>query len=105
VIAGPISHSARPVILRTSETTAIGTRQTITPAPLLARMLTTYRLLAFGTVPLGTVLGGFLGGALGLRAALLLVAIAGVAAVVPLLLSLIRTLRTLPHTRTEGPLL
>ena len=36
-------------------------RQTITPAPLLARMLATYRLLAFGTVPLGSVLGGFLG--------------------------------------------
>ncbi|SCE86732.1 Predicted arabinose efflux permease, MFS family [Micromonospora coriariae] len=84
---------------------AVSLRQTITPAPLLARMLATYRLLAFGTVPLGSVLGGFLGGALGLRAALLLIAIAGVAAAVPLLLSPIRTLRTLPHTSTEGPLL
>jgi MFS family permease len=45
-------------------------RQTITPDRLLGRMNASYRLLLFGMIPLGALLGGSLGGLFGLRPAL-----------------------------------
>jgi predicted MFS family arabinose efflux permease len=51
-------------------------RQTITPNRLLGRMNASYRLVLFGTGPIGAVLGGWLGSALGLRVALVVAAIA-----------------------------
>lgn len=46
-------------------------RQVVTPNRLLARMNASYRLILFGTVPLGALLGGALGDLLGLRPAML----------------------------------
>ena len=43
-------------------------RQHVTPDHLLGRVNSTYRLLAWGTMPLGALLGGLVGQALGLRA-------------------------------------
>ena len=45
-------------------------RQTITPGRLLGRTNAAYRLLVSGVVPLGSLLGGFLGATLGLRSTL-----------------------------------
>ncbi len=50
-------------------------RQVITPNRLLGRMNASYRLVLFGTGPLGAVLGGLLAQNIGLRAALVLTAI------------------------------
>lgn len=45
-------------------------RQTVTPDRLLGRTNAAYRLVVFGVVPLGALLGGWLGSALGVRATL-----------------------------------
>jgi MFS family permease len=45
-------------------------RQTVTPDRLLARMNATYRTLGYGVMPIGALLGGIIGEAFGLRAAL-----------------------------------
>jgi MFS family permease len=45
-------------------------RQTVTPNRLLARMNASYRTLGYGIMPIGALLGGVIGEALGLRVAL-----------------------------------
>jgi MFS family permease len=49
----------------------VSLRQRITPDRLLGRMNASYRLVGWGTMPLGALLGGVLAEALGLRAAFL----------------------------------
>jgi hypothetical protein len=51
---------------------SITVRQLVTPPPLLARMNASYRMVLFGVAPLGMSLGGVLGGAVGLRTALVI---------------------------------
>ncbi len=46
----------------------VSLRQRITPDRLLGRMNAAYRLVGWGTMPIGAALGGFLAEALGLRA-------------------------------------
>lgn len=46
----------------------VSLRQSITPDALLGRVNSCYRLLAWGTMPVGALLGGAIGEALGLRA-------------------------------------
>jgi MFS family permease len=60
---------------------ALTLRQAVTPDRLLGRMNASYRLLLFGTVPLGAFLGGVLADVFGLRAALA-VGVCGVATVI-----------------------
>jgi len=48
---------------------AVSLRQSIVPDRLLGRVNSVYRLLAWGTMPVGAALGGFLGKAFGLRSA------------------------------------
>jgi predicted MFS family arabinose efflux permease len=80
---------------------AVSLRQTVTPPHLLARTLATYRLLAFAAIPFGSVLGGLAGARFGLRPALLVCAALAFTALLPLLFSPVRSLRTLPKI-TEG---
>ena len=53
----------------------VSLRQRITPDRLLGRMNASYRLVGWGTMPLGAVLGGVLAEALGLRGAFLVAAL------------------------------
>jgi MFS family permease len=76
--------------------TQVSFRQAITPDSLLGRMNATIRFLVFGTMPLGGLLGGLLGEVLGVRNALLVVAAAMCFAFLPVFLSPLRTMRTLP---------
>ena len=52
----------------------VSLRQRITPDRLLGRMNASYRLVGWGTMPLGALLGGVLAEALGLRGAFLVAA-------------------------------
>lgn len=56
--------------------TTVTFRQIVTPNRLLARMNGSYRMLLFGTGPLGAITGGVLGSALGLGPAMVIAAIA-----------------------------
>jgi MFS family permease len=51
---------------------AITLRQIVTPKRVLARMNATYRMVLWGVAPIGMTLGGLLGGAVGLRTALVI---------------------------------
>ena len=65
-------------------------RQYLTPVPLLGRVTAARRVLLFGAAPLGSMLGGVLGGAVGLRATLLVGALGVLGALGLLILSPVR---------------
>jgi MFS family permease len=72
------------------------TRQLLSPEPLLGRVNASFRFAGLGVSPLGALLGGVLGAAVGLRAALL-VAVGGML-LAPLIVAVspVRRLRDLP---------
>jgi MFS family permease len=72
-------------------------RQTVTPDAMQGRMNATIRVLIWGTLPIGTFLGGLLGDAIGLRPTLVIAGIGSALASLPLILSPVRSLRELPQ--------
>ena len=70
-------------------------RQVLTPDPLRARVAGVFRLVIFGAMPVGTVIGGVVGEALGLRAALLVSGAGLLLGSVPYALLRVVRLRTL----------
>ena len=73
--------------------TVLSIRQTLTPDALQGRVAATNRFVAMGIAPVGALLGGFLGGALGLRTTVLISAIGLSSALVPLGLSSLARIR------------
>lgn len=78
-------------------------RQEYCPPSMLGRVTASMRFLAFGMIPLGALLAGALGTALGVRDGLWLVLVIFAASSLVLLNPRIRTARNLPHApaRTE----
>ena len=70
-------------------------RQSRAPREALGRVNAVFRLLDWGTVPLGALLGGSIGTLFGLRAALAVAAVVGVASAFVLVLSPLRRLQRL----------
>jgi len=77
-------------------------RQAITPTSMQGRMNATMRFIVWGTIPLGTILGGVIATLVGLQAAILVGAVGAFLAVIPLVLTPVRTLRDMP-TPAEVP--
>ena len=75
---------------------AISLIQAITPNRLLGRTTASRRLVVWGVLPLGGLLGGALGSTLGLRATTWIAAIGASAAVLWLVLSPVRGIRDVP---------
>jgi len=71
-------------------------RQGLTPHHLMGRMNASFRFIVWGTIPLGTLLGGFLGAWIGLRPALAVSVISGLLAPLWVLFSPVRSLREQP---------
>ncbi len=67
--------------------------QTITPDRLLGRVNASRRFAVWGVIPFGSLLGGALGTALGLRTAIWIGAIGAALSSIPLLLSPMRHVR------------
>jgi len=88
--------------------TQVSFRQGLCPPALLGRMNATMRFLVWGTMPLGGLLGGILGSAIGVRDTLLVAAIGGCVAVLPVYFSPLRRQRELPSyvsdNETPSPL-
>jgi hypothetical protein len=117
VYGGRLPHGAGPVtmvILVTAQflygvaitvfnMNTITLRQMITPRRLLARMNATYRLLLFGMPPLGALIGGFLGAALGLRESLLITLIALMSPMLWLLHSPVFRIHDIPAGPDDQP--
>jgi MFS family permease len=76
--------------------TQVSFRQGLCPPDLLGRMNATMRFLVWGTLPLGGVIGGALGTVIGVRATLLVAAVGGTLAFLPVFLSPLRRMRELP---------
>ena len=74
----------------------VGLRQAITPDRMLGRMNATMRLIVWGTIPVGALIGGILGTTIGLQPALWVSAIGSALAFLPVLLSPVRSLREIP---------
>lgn len=58
-------------------------RQRVTPDHLLGRVNSTYRLVAWGTIPIGAAVGGALGEWLGLRSVFLIMGVVALGALIP----------------------
>jgi MFS family permease len=76
-------------------------RQAITPERLQGRMNATMRFMVWGTIPIGSLIGGTLGGVLGLRSTLVVSAAGGLTTVLPVLLSGVRTLHEVPDPEPD----
>jgi predicted MFS family arabinose efflux permease len=76
----------------------VSLRQAITPDNMLGRMNATMRFLVWGTMPIGALIGGALGGVIGLRETLFVAAGGATLAFLFVLLSPVRSLRTIPTT-------
>jgi MFS family permease len=81
----------------------VSLRQAITPARLQGRMNASMRFMVWGTMPVGSLLGGLLGTLIGLRATLWVAAIGGSLAFLWVLLSPVRSLRTIPEPVDVDP--
>lgn len=79
----------------TSNIVGISLFQAITPDRLLGRMNASRRFVVWGINPLGALAGGALASSIGLRNALWITAIGASVAFLPLLLSPVRSVRTL----------
>jgi len=75
----------------------VGLRQAITPDRMLGRMNATMRLIVWGTIPVGAMIGGYLGTTIGLQATLWVSAGGELLAFLPVLLSPLRRLREIPE--------
>jgi MFS family permease len=80
----------------------VSLRQAITPARMQGRMNATMRFIVWGTIPVGMLVGGFLGGLIGLRTTVLIGAVGSLVSFLPVFFSPIRQLRTMPEPVTEG---
>jgi MFS family permease len=79
--------------------TAISLMQTLTPERLLGRLNATRRFIVWGTIPLGSLVGGALASVIGLHATLWVGAIGATVCFLPVALSPIRHIDAMP----EGP--
>jgi Na+/melibiose symporter-like transporter len=83
--------------------TQVSFRQAITPERMQGRMNATMRFIVWGTMPVGSILGGVLATTLGLRETLWVGTFLGLFAFLPVLLSPVRSLREMPEMTLTEP--
>jgi MFS family permease len=84
--------------------TQVSLRQAITPERIQGRMNSVMRFLVWGTIPLGSLIGGALGSTIGLRETLFVGAAGGLLSALPIMLSRAqRTLVQIPEPEAEEP--
>jgi len=72
-------------------------RQAITPAAMQGRMNATMRFIVWGTIPIGSLLGGVLGEMVGLREVIVLGAVLSFVPLIPIVFSPVRSIREMPE--------
>ena len=77
-------------------------RQAITPTGMQGRMNATMRFIVWGTIPIGSIVGGFLGGAIGLHETIWIATGGALFAFVPLLVGPLKALRMMPEPVAES---
>ena len=79
----------------------VSLRQAITPERMQGRMNATMRFLVWGTIPIGTIIGGLLGTAIGLRETILLGGVLSSLPFVFVLFSPVRGIQKMPEPADE----
>ncbi len=74
----------------------VSLRQAITQPRMQGKMNATMRFIVWGTMPIGSILGGALGSLIGLHATIIIGALGGLIAFVPVTLSSVRRIVTMP---------
>ena len=77
---------------------AMSLRQAITPPGMRGRMNATMRFISWGTIPIGSLVGGILGGVIGLHNTIWVGALGALFGFVPVALSPIRHIRAMPES-------
>ncbi|MGH2402785.1 MAG: MFS transporter, partial [Candidatus Limnocylindria bacterium] len=93
VVSGVI-NTATAVIYNINQ---VSFRQAITPERMQGRMNATMRFIVWGTIPIGSIVGGVLGGLIGLQFTIWVGAIGSFLGFLPVLLSSVRTLQRIPE--------
>ena len=75
----------------------VSLRQAITPPRMQGKMNATMRFIVWGTMPVGAILGGALGSLIGLYPTIVIGAIGGLVAFIPVTLSSVRHIVTMPE--------
>jgi len=81
----------------------ISLRQAITPERMLGRLNGTMRFLVWGTIPIGSVIGGILAQFLGVHNGILIGAVLGLFPFLPILFSPVPALKTIPEPDRSEP--
>jgi MFS family permease len=100
IIAGGMLTGFGSVVYNIAQ---VSLRQVITPERLQGRMNSVMRFLVWGTIPLGSLTGGALASTIGLRETLFVGGCGTALAILPVVLSPIRSVRTFPEPE-EPPL-
>jgi MFS family permease len=93
LVAGGILGGIGMVVYNIAQ---VSLRQAITPERMQGRMNSVMRFIVWGTIPLGQLIGGALGSTVGLRETLFIGGFGSVLAIVPLVVSPIRSVREMP---------
>jgi MFS family permease len=93
---------ANGIALASYNVLAISLRQAIPPKRFLAAATASYRMVSFGTIPLGALFGGFLVGAIGPFAAVIVIAASLCVMSLSLVLSPLRRVRSLEDATALG---
>ena len=80
----------------------VSLRQAITPTRMQGRMNASMRFIVWGTMPVGSVLGAALAELVGLRETILIGAIGGLFAFLPVALSPVRSIVRMPAPAGDG---
>jgi MFS family permease len=81
----------------------VSLRQAITPPRMQGRMNASMRFIVWGTIPLGSITGGALGSVIGLHPTIWVGAIGGLIAFIPVTLSSVRSIATMPEPVDDAP--
>ena len=95
LIAGGFIGTVTAVIYNVNQ---VSLRQAITPDRMLGRMNATMRFIVWGTIPIGALVGGVLGGVIGLQATIWVGALGAFVGFLPVLLSPVRSLKEIPSS-------
>jgi predicted MFS family arabinose efflux permease len=93
LVAGGIIGAATSVIYNVNQ---VSLRQAITPERMLGRMNATMRFIVWGTIPIGAMAGGLLGGLIGLQTTIWVGAIGSFIGFLPVFFSQVRSLDRIP---------
>jgi predicted MFS family arabinose efflux permease len=94
IVAG-IINAATAVIYNVNQ---VSLRQAITPERMLGRMNATMRFIVWGTIPIGSIVGGVLGGLIGLQTTIWVGVIGSFIGFLPVFFSQVRTLQRIPES-------